>query len=458
MKVTRITNAKRPSSPFIAALSVALCLGACRSQPAKQVEAAVSPATGPTAGSSAIGRESRTPKTTDLASLQETSFDVDTVVEARSPFLAAGADAGANSGAKATSRVTRGDYAGRADVARFIDRMQGRGLDRDQLVGVFERTRSDPSILKYMDRQWQPASGPTGAWTRYRSRHITPAMIDKGSAFWTRHVSTLERASRQYGVPPAYIVAIIGIETRWGGFMGTHRIIDALATLAFDYPRRADYFQNELAEYLLKAEDQDFDPLQPVGSFAGAMGLGQFMPSSWRDYAVDFNGDGRRDLWDPEDVIGSVAHYFQAHGWQPGAAVVVRASGGAGLPWATETGFKSDYAVAELRAKGIRPAAALADDRRVSLLRLDASSGLEYWLGFENFYVITRYNHSTYYAMTVHQLAETLRARRGLKRPSLRVTEQAAAAGTSAANAASAAAADTDIAAAADTAAAAAAG
>ena len=150
-------------SPLIAALCVALCLGACSSQPAKQAEAAVSPATGPTAGSSAVGRESRTPKTTDLASLQETSFDVDTVAEARSPFLAAGADAGANSGATATSRVTRGDYAGRADVARFIDQMQGRGLDRDQLVGVFERTRSDPSIIKYMDRQWQPASGPTGA-------------------------------------------------------------------------------------------------------------------------------------------------------------------------------------------------------------------------------------------------------------------------------------------------------
>ncbi|MFP4075992.1 MAG: lytic murein transglycosylase B [Halochromatium sp.] len=384
-----------PRSPLIAALCVALSLGACGSQPAKQAEA-------------------------------------------RSPFLAAAADAGANSGTTATanSRVTRGDYAGRADVARFIDRMQARGLDRGQLVRIFERTRADPSILKYMDRQWRPASGPTGAWTRYRGRHITPAMIAKGSAFWARHASTLERASRQYGVPPEYIVAILGIETRWGGFMGTHRIIDALATLAFDYPRRADYFQNELAEYLLKAEDQDFDPLQPVGSFAGAMGLGQFMPSSWRDYAVDFNDDGRRDLWDPEDAIGSVAHYLQAHGWQPGAAVVVRASGGAGLPWATETGFKSDYSVAELRAKGIRPAVALADDRRVSLLRLDASGGLEYWLGFENFYVITRYNHSTYYAMTVHQLAEALRARRGRNQPSPRVTEQAAADGSSAATAA----------------------
>lgn len=321
-------------------------------------------------------------------------------------------------------RVASGDYAGRADVERFITRMEAKGLDRAEMVRTFERTKRDPWIIEYMDKQWRPASGPTGAWTRYRSRHITPAMLDKGSAFWTRHARSLERASSKYGVPPEYIVAIIGIETRWGGYMGTHRIIDALATLAFDYPRRADYFQEELAQYLLMAEDQGFDPLQPVGSFAGAMGLGQFMPSSWHDYAVDFDGDGRRNLWDPEDAIGSVARYFNAHGWKTGAAVTARASGGTGLPWSTDTGFKTNYSVASLNAKGIRPAVALPEQRQVSLLRLDAAGGLEYWVGFENFYVITRYNNSTYYAMTVHQLAEALRARRGIKQPTLRVTEQ----------------------------------
>lgn len=322
------------------------------------------------------------------------------------------------------SRVATGDYAGRADVERFIARMEAKGLDRRQLVRTFERTKRDPWIIEYMDKQWRPASGPTGGWTRYRSRHITPAMLEKGSSFWSRHARALDQASKKYGVPPEYIVAIIGIETRWGGYMGTHRIIDALATLAFDYPRRADYFQGELAQYLLMAEDQGFDPLQPVGSFAGAMGLGQFMPSSWHDYAVDFDGDGRRDLWDPEDAIGSVAHYFDAHGWRTGSAVVARASGGAGLPWSTDTGFKTNYSVGSLKAKGIRPAVALPAQRRVSLLRLDAASGLEYWVGFENFYVLTRYNNSTYYAMTVHQLAEALRARRGLKQPTLRLTEQ----------------------------------
>ncbi|MBK1704275.1 lytic murein transglycosylase B [Halochromatium glycolicum] len=322
------------------------------------------------------------------------------------------------------ARLTTGDYAGRPDVERFIAQMEDKGLDRRELVRVFSRVERDPWIIEYMDRQWRPASGPTGAWTRYRGRHITASMLHKGDAFWARHAQTLDRAARKYGVPPEYIVAIIGIETRWGGYMGEHRIIDALSTLAFDYPRRAEYFQDELEHYLLMADDQGFDPLQPVGSFAGAMGLGQFMPSSWHDYAIDFDGDGRRDLWDAEDAIGSVAHYFKAHGWQPGAAVVARASGGYGLPWSTDTGFKTDYSIAKIRQKGLRPAVALPDDRRVSLLRLDAAGGPEYWLGFENFYVITRYNRSTYYAMTVHQLAQTLRARRGLGEPTLRVTSQ----------------------------------
>lgn len=321
-------------------------------------------------------------------------------------------------------RLTTGDYAGRADVAAFIKRMEAKGLDRSALIRTFSRVQSDPWIIEYMDRQWRPASGPTGAWTRYRSRHITPSMLSKGDAFWSRHSRALERASRKYQVPPEYIVAIIGVETRWGGYMGKHRIIDALATLAFDYPRRAEYFQQELEQYLLMAEDQGFDPLQPVGSFAGAMGLGQFMPSSWHKYAVDFDADGHRDLWDPDDAIGSVAHYFKAHGWRPGAAVVVRASGGDGLPWSTDTGFKTRYSVAGLKAKGLRPAASLPPQRQVSLLRLDAAGGLEYWLGLENFYVITRYNHSTYYAMTVHQLAQALRARRGLATPRLRMTAE----------------------------------
>ncbi len=379
-----------------------LSLSACGSTPSKKTDSS--------AAKLSPDLQLSSPQATSFAGVRQASFNSD--------------DGGEASSRRSVSAVASGDYAGRADVDRFVARMASKGLDQSKVVRALERARHDPWIIEYMDKQWRPASGPTGAWTRYRSRHITPAMLDKGSTFWSRHSRALDQASSKYGVPPEYIVAIIGIETRWGGYMGTHRIIDALATLAFDYPRRADYFQDELAHYLLMAEDQGFDPLQPVGSFAGAMGLGQFMPSSWHDYAVDFDGDGRRDLWDPEDAIGSVARYFNAHGWQTGAAVVARASGGAGLPWSTDTGFKTNYSVASLKAKGIQPTVALSDQRQVSLLRLDAAGGLEYWVGFENFYVITRYNNSTYYAMTVHQLAQALRARRDLKQPTLRMTDQ----------------------------------
>ncbi len=310
-----------------------------------------------------------------------------------------------------TPRLTIGPYAGRADVERFIDRMQAKGYPRAESVSIFSRVRPDNWIIEYMDRQWRPSSGPNGAWTRYRSRHITPGMLAKGTAFWNRHAASLERASRQYGVPPEYIVAIIGIETKWGGYMGKHRIVDALATLAFGYPRRAAYFSDELENYLVMARQEGFDPFRPVGSFAGAMGYGQFMPSSYLKYAVDFDGDGSRNLWDREDAIGSVAHYFQQHGWKTGEPVAVRVSSAS--PGGLEVGFKSSYPAAQLQSMGFRAPVALPDGQRVSLLQLDAAGGYEYWFGFDNFQTITKYNKSTYYAMTVHQLAKALRTRYG---------------------------------------------
>ncbi len=314
-------------------------------------------------------------------------------------------------------RLVSGDYAGRADVERFIDRMSQQGFSRAELVRVFSGVQRDPWILKYMDRQWQPSSrrstGPTGAWSRYRAKHITSANLSKGTAFWRRHEQTLNRAAKQYGVPPEYIVAILGIETHWGGYMGKHRIVDALSTLAFDYPRRSAFFSDELEQFLVMARDEGFDPMRPVGSFAGAMGLGQFMPSSYHAYAVDFDNSGRRDLWDADDAIGSVANYFASHGWQSGRPIAVRASARQAPPGTMETGFKSSYRIGELKAGGILPAAALKDKEPVSLLRLDVGSGYEYWVGLKNFYVITRYNNSTYYAMTVHQLAQALRAQHG---------------------------------------------
>lgn len=188
-------------------------------------------------------------------------------------------------------------------------------------------------------------------------------------------------------------------------------MLDALTTLAFDYPRRGDYFRGELEKFLVMARNERIDPARPVGSYAGAMGLGQFMPSSFLSWAVDFDGDGHRDLWQADDAIGSIANYFAEHGWRRGEPVVTAATATEANVQNLESGYDSDYALATLMAKGIRPAAPVAEESSVSLLRLRADRGDEYWLGHKNFYVITRYNHSTHYAMGVHQLAQAIKRR-----------------------------------------------
>lgn len=306
----------------------------------------------------------------------------------------------------------QGDYAASPALARFIHRMEAEGFDRSALEGLFSQVKRQAKILEYMDgasTPVAPGSAPNGAWLRYRAKFITPANVAAGGVFWRRHAETLARAERQYGVPAEYIIAILGVETRWGGYLGSHRIIDALTTLAFDYPRRSVFFTDELAHYLIMARDEGFDPLDPEGSYAGAMGLGQFMPSSFHHYAVDFDGDGRRDLWNIEDAIGSIANYFAAHGWRRGQPVAVRVQPAQALPAHLDVGFKTNYLPAQLHALGIDDTRLAANQRRLSLLRLDVGNGYQYWIGFDNFYVITRYNHSTYYAMAVHQLASQLR-------------------------------------------------
>ncbi len=308
-----------------------------------------------------------------------------------------------------------GDFAAAPGVDRFIRRMERQhGFSPAHTAAVLSRAQRKQSIIELMDRQAPRRSkGPNGAWSRYRAKFVTPDMIAKGAAFWLRHAAALDRAESRYGVPADYIVAIMGVETRFGGYLGKTRIIDALATLAFAYPRRADYFTDELEAFLVMVRDEGMDPFQPRGSFAGAMGLGQFMPSSFQRYAVDFTGDGRRDLWNPVDTIGSVANYFKAHGWREGERVAVRARVRPGAATGLKTGFDSRYEVEDLARRGISPVGPLGGVRRVSLLELDARGGYQYWLGLTNFYVITRYNHSTYYAMAVHQLAAAIRAHRG---------------------------------------------
>ncbi|CAM6859593.1 lytic murein transglycosylase B [Escherichia coli] len=304
-----------------------------------------------------------------------------------------------------------GDFANNPNAQQFIDKMVNKhGFDRQQLQEILSQAKRLDSVLRLMDNQApttsvKPPSGPNGAWLRYRKKFITPDNVQNGVVFWNQYEDALNRAWQVYGVPPEIIVGIIGVETRWGRVMGKTRILDALATLSFNYPRRAEYFSGELETFLLMARDEQDDPLNLKGSFAGAMGYGQFMPSSYKQYAVDFSGDGHINLWDPVDAIGSVANYFKAHGWVKGDQVAVIANGQApGLP----NGFKTRYSISQLAAAGLTPQQPLGNHQQASLLRLDVGTGYQYWYGLPNFYTITRYNHSTHYAMAVWQLGQAV--------------------------------------------------
>ena len=231
--------------------------------------------------------------------------------------------------------------------------------------------------------------------------------------FWRDNEAALNRAHEAFSVPPEFVVAIIGVETSYGRITGSHRVMDALATLAFDYPPRAAFFMGELTQFLLLVTEEEKDPLAIMGSYAGAMGFGQFIPSSYRAYAVDFDDDGRRDIWhNVTDAVGSVANYFERHGWRDGDTVALRVKvDGDGARAAANEGLAPNYDVAELRRLGVE-VEAVADDAKAALFRMEAEHGDEYWLGLHNFYVITRYNRSSMYALAVTQLAEALRGAR----------------------------------------------
>lgn len=307
-----------------------------------------------------------------------------------------------------------GDFASNQATEAFIDKMVNvHGFDRQQLHDILGQAKRLDWVIRLMDKQapsTTPAPPgyvpkPNGAWIRYSNKFITPTNIPKGVAFWNQYETALKRAEQEYGVPPEIIVGIIGVETGWGRNMGKTRIIDALATLSFAYPRRAEYFTGELETFLLMARTEGNDPLSLRGSYAGAMGYGQFMPSSFKQYAVDFDGNGHTNLWDPVDAIGSVANYFKAHGWQKGAPVAVLASGQAPL---LDNGFKTKYPVSVLASAGLKPLGSLGGHTEASLLRLDMGTRYQYWYGLPNFYTITRYNRSTHYAMAIWQLGEAV--------------------------------------------------
>lgn len=303
-------------------------------------------------------------------------------------------------------------YAGRSDVQAFVDEMVARnGFKRGELDAVFARTRHQASIIRAMTPQVKGAR----SWQQYRSRFLNPQRIDGGVAFWARHEPTLDRAAAQFGVPPEIIVAIIGVETEYGRVMGDYRVADALTTLAFDYPRRADFFRVELEQYLLMTRETRTDPLSIRGSYAGALGLPQFMPGSFRRYAVDFDGDGKRDLrGSPADAIGSIANFLVQHGWKAGEPIAVAAAlDSADARSLADGGVETTRTASELRIGGVAFEPAIEDETAAVLIELDSfDADPVFYVGFDNFYVVTRYNRSSFYAASVMELAEAIRAAR----------------------------------------------
>jgi membrane-bound lytic murein transglycosylase B len=304
-----------------------------------------------------------------------------------------------------------GDYTSNPQVQTFINEMVARhGFSKQELENIFSQAQRSDSILAAMSK---PAE-KTKPWYEYRKIFLTQSRIEGGVAFWNQHAEALAKAEKAYGVDAQVIVAIIGVETRYGGNTGKYRILDALTTLAFDYPPRSKFFRSELEQYLLLARADHIDVLTTTGSYAGAMGYGQFIPSSYQRYAVDFDQDGKRDLWNsPMDIVGSVANYLHEHGWNLGATVTLRAKvTGSRYESVIEKGLKPEMSVKMLRMDGITPSKPLPGDTLAALISLDQENGPEYWLGLNNFYVITRYNHSPLYAMAVYQLSEEIRQAR----------------------------------------------
>jgi len=298
-------------------------------------------------------------------------------------------------------------YSERREVQAFIqDLVQRHGFIEAELTYLFSRVRRADQVIEAIER---PAE-KTRSWREYRAPFLEERRIADGIAFWRSHLRSLARAESAYGVPAEYIVAIIGVETFYGRNTGRWRVVDALSTLAFDYPPRAGFFRSELENYLLFARDGNLDVFAMRGSYAGAMGLPQFMPSSARRYAVDFDKSGGVDLRrSPSDAIGSVANYFKQHGWRKGAPVLLpaRVSGDAWKPLVAG-GFEPKVPVAKWKEAGVQVDKSGFEDSPAILVELDAG---DIRLGFRNFYVITRYNRSAMYAASVNDLAQALRAR-----------------------------------------------
>lgn len=313
--------------------------------------------------------------------------------------------------------VARAEFV-RATAARF-------GIAPATIDATLAGARFRDDIVALMSRPAERVK----PWSQYRPNFITASRIEGGRKYMAAHRAELQRVEAATGVPAEMIVAIIGVETSYGGYTGKHRVLDALYTLAFRYPRsgnperaayehrREQFFRDELAQLFALSREENLDLASLTGSYAGAMGLGQFMPSSYREFAVDGDGDGRRDLFGSHaDVFASIANYFlkkggERGGWVPGAPVVARAQLQPGFAEYNPETWTPDYSLAQLAERGYRPLEAVAPDATATLVSLEGSTGKQYWLGFQNYYAITRYNNSKMYAMAVYQLSQAIAGR-----------------------------------------------
>ncbi|MEY8240475.1 MAG: lytic murein transglycosylase B [Cycloclasticus sp.] len=292
--------------------------------------------------------------------------------------------------------------------AEFIDKMVVKHqFDREQLTQLLSGAEKKQSILKAMS---SPAEKRL-QWHSYRKIFLKPTRINGGVKFWQDNKAILEAASAKYGVPAEIIVAIIGVETRYGSNTGSYRVLDALTTLGFHFPKRARFFKSELEHFLLLCREEGFDPAKPKGSYAGAMGKSQFIASSYRAYAVDGDDDKKRDLWSSDaDIIHSIAYYFAKHGWKNSSLITQQTSlTGTAFSTALNSSLKPKHTLQQLQSLAVEVPANVPPATAVKLLELKQVKGADYWLAFDNFYVITRYNHSHLYAMAVYQLSQEIK-------------------------------------------------
>jgi len=310
-----------------------------------------------------------------------------------------------------SSHAYAANLANEADVQKFINEMvKEHGFKKNELNTLFSQVKVKQKILDAISRPAEKSK----PWHEYRKIFLTQKRIENGVKFWQENNDIIDYAEKVYGVAPQIMVAIIGVETYYGRLQGSYRVMDALSTLAFKYPKRSKFFRSELKYFLIMSQEQNFDPLTKTGSYAGAMGMGQFIPSSFQNYAIDFDGDGEKNIWtNNSDAIGSVANYFKRHGWKKDQPVTdqlkLNKENTISMDDACKRSCKPKLTVADFKDKGLQGKTSVNDQSPAILLILKQKNSKEYWLGYNNFYVISRYNHSTLYSMAVYQLSQEIK-------------------------------------------------